>query len=59
MKTMQAGVRAQAASPAGKKPWYKSLRFQILALMLESGRTLMLVGLMMKNTRSPMRVAMQ
>ena len=31
----------------------------ILALMLESGSTLMLVGLMMKNTKSPMRVAMQ
>ena len=29
------------------------------ALMLESGRTEMLVGLMMKNTRLPIRVAMQ
>ena len=34
MKTMQAGMQAQAASAAGRKPWFKSLRFQILALML-------------------------
>ena len=37
----------------------KSLCYQILALMLELDRTLMLVGLMIKKTRSPMRVAMQ
>ena len=35
MRTMQVpDARAQAAAPAGRKPWYKSLRFQILALML-------------------------
>ena len=57
MKTMQAGMQAQAASAAGRKPWFKSLRFQILALMLVCYLTPTLLlgnylgGVFLKNVR--------
>ena len=64
MKTMQAGMQAQAASAAGRKPWFKSLRFQILALMLVCYLTPTLLlghylcGVFLKNVREKTEAAL-
>ena len=64
MRTMQVpDARAQAAAPAGRKPWYKSLRFQILALMLVCYLTPTMLlghylgGVFLKNAREKTEAA--
>ena len=65
MRTMQVpDARAQAAAPAGRKPWYKSLRFQILALMLVCYLTPTMLlghylgGVFLKNAREKTEAAL-